>query len=193
MSACYQVFGALTGPLSNWLEHNRAATLITVGSSDLVYLKKSKNQRMSLVKSKIGIRKSHSEDKDNLIGYAMLHSAEDDFFLTLSKNGAIYRIIINGSDPNDIELVTGKLLGYVCLHCLQQSWDSQKLDRHVSSQHFGPIKCKICQVDQEDVQALQKHTRVCFYPCGVEGCQLNHKRLIEAQRHKRKFLRNLSV
>ena len=86
-----------------------------------------------------------------------MKSADDKVLVTLSQNAAIHRIKMSGLDFNDIELVTGKLLGCLCPHCLQIRPGHEKLTRHIECQHYGPIKCKMCLAQLEDVETLQNH------------------------------------
>ena len=123
----------------------------------------------------------------------MLDLVNDKSLVTLSKNGAFYTVRVEGTKTTDVSLVSGKLLGYSCVHCLHQIADHNQLRKHIAYQHCGPVKCKMCLEEMEDIQTLQKHAKLCSYPCGVEGCELKHKRVIEAQRHRRKFLKSSSI
>ena len=164
----------------------------SVGLSDLFFLKKTEDNETILVKSKIGMRMIN-EIKDLLLGYGMLDLGNKKSLVTLSKNGAFYTVRVEGTKTTDVSLVSGKLLGYSCVHCLHQIADHNQLRKHIAYQHCGPVKCKMCLEEMEDIQTLQKHAKLCSYPCGVEGCELKHKRVIEAQRHRRKFLKSSSI
>ena len=66
---------------------------------------------------------------------------------------------------------TSKLLGYMCYHCFAQVLTVTKLKSHILAQHLGPVNCKMCGEEQEDLQELHIHTKRCSYKCGVDGCE----------------------
>ena len=167
--------------------------IISAGLSDLLFLKKTEDDETMLVISKIGMWMSN-EINDFLLGYAMLDLVCKWKILgNIVQEWSILHCKSGREKTTDVSLVSGKLLGYSCVHCLHQIADHNQLRKHIAYQHCGPVKCKMCLEEMEDIQTLQKHAKLCSYPCGVEGCELKHKRVIEAQRHRRKFLKSSSI
>ena len=151
------------------------------------------NKEIVLVRSKIIVRSGPKEDKDVIYGYSLLASDDVCVLVSFSRNGAIYKVIKRNSDSGGVELIPDKSMGYICGHCLAIVQDNHKLDWHVSSQHLGPVKCKMCKSDYEDTQQLNSHKKTCSFECGVEGCELKHKKLIDAQRHYKKYLKTSTL
>ena len=179
----------MSGALANWKEFH-SENLVTVGTSDLFSFKKINNDER-IVKSKVCMRSSKSEEKDLIYGYSLLQYENCLRFVTLSKNGALYRMKTKDDIFNNKYLLGDKNLGYLCVHCLCLKADNKRLDEHVSTQHLGPVKCKMCFVQKEDVFELKKHLKLCSYACGVEGCDVKHLRLVEAKSHMRKYLNSV--
>ena len=161
-----------------------------MGTSDLFFIKNT-SDTFVLVRSKIGVRASDSESKDLIYGSGIIKSTDRSLLITFSRNGALYRVKTYNHDTQCADLMPEKLMGYICGHCLTLLQDNHKLARHVSSQHLGPVKCKMCKAQFRDTQQLQMHVKMCSFPCGVEGCTEKHKMLIYAIRHKRKFLKSM--
>ena len=179
----------MTGRLKNSREFLNDG-ILSVGTSDFFSFKKiDKDER--LVKSKIGVRSSKSEDKDIVHGFSILPSEIGPLLFTISKIGALYRMKNAIDNSGNTYFITDKNMGYLCLYCLCQKADHKRLNVHIMSQHVGPVKCKMCYKEQLDVQALSEHIKSCSYDCGVEGCTVKHKRLIEAQSHMRKYLKSI--
>ena len=114
------------------------------------------------------------------------------FVLTLSKNRALYCMRMeDDDDPGCYNLTTEKMIRYLCSFCLGSFRCAKKLREHRLRQHLGPISCDMCSSLQEDILALKKHKVACSYPCEVEGCNILHKKIIQAMNHKKKYLKSI--
>ena len=113
---------------------------------------------MMLVRSKIGVRASDMEDRDLIYGSGIIRENNRCLLITFCRNGAIYRV---NYDTECGDLVPEKMIGYICARCLTVLQDNHKLVRHVSSQHMGPVKCKMCKAEFLDTQQLQIHVKSC--------------------------------
>ena len=60
----------------------------------------------------------------------------------------------------------------------------------LGSQHSGPVTCNMCKVVKEDVVELKFHKEGCSFPCGVVNCEIEHKSLISAVSHNRRFVKS---
>ena len=94
-------------------------------------------------------------------------------------------------NDENVSVQAVRSLGYLCYHCLEKYLTITKVKSHISSQHVGPVNCKMCGVDCEDLRVMNNHIKLCSYTCGVEGCERVHKRLSEAISHKNKFLKSM--
>ena len=128
---------------------------------------------------------------ERLIWFAFLKSETMDIFLCLGDNGALFRMNNVQSDQSRDGLKAIKTLRYIYCHCFSLFRDSTHLRKHISKLHMGPVACKMCKCFMDDIAALNKHKKTCFYSCGVPECELKHSRLITALNHKKKYLKSL--
>ena len=141
----------------------------------------------ALLKAKIGIRSSSSESKEILAGFTNLTSSHNNStIISLSKNGALHSLSPDVNSDVNSKIVTKKLEGYMCRHCFTLFPDISRLILHCATLHVGPVVCTKCNEMQCDVQQLKLHKTRCFYPCGVVGCELLHKRACDASAHRKK-------
>ena len=189
----FQVFGEVYGKVDSWKEQ-KSIDLITLGSKDLFILQKIDDSQ-SLVRVKVGVNSSSDLTKTLLCGYTVLADTNSNFqIITLSENGAIYRMAHSRNIMNDREfkdLSCEKVLCYVCRHCISFFKDKTKLTQHVLRQHFGPVKCEKCEVLFEDISAKNDHRKSCFFPCNVNGCEIKHKSKQAATKHYNLFLKSV--
>ena len=185
-----QVGGILTGDITGWKEETNKQ-LVTVGSSDLIHLKAVDDNVFVLTKSKIGIRSNTLLSKHFLSGHTYLNHEGFIKIVTLSKNGSVYLHKDMHDKNGSKDIKCEKILGYLCYHCITQYNDHNMMEKHVERQHLGPVSCKMCGDNWEDIQQLHIHQKCCSYKCEVPGCESSHKRLVEAKNHHNKYLKSL--
>ena len=188
-----EVGGILTGEITGWKEE-KTKQLVTVGSSDLIQLKtviENGKTVFILVKSKVGIRSNTLVSKNFLSGHSYINQEGGLIIVTLSVNGAVYLHKYVQSDNGSKNINCEKILGYMCYHCITQYNDHTVMKRHIERQHLGPVICKMCGDNFEDLQELHIHQKCCSFKCKVPGCESSHKRLVEAQSHHKKYLKSL--
>ena len=130
------------------------------------------------------------KEKDTLAGFCILRSDGNFFALTVSQNGAIYRVKMDDlDDPGCYILTSEKMVSYVCFLCLSLFSDRNKLREHSQRQHLGPVICEMCGCSEVAILELRKHKLGCSFPCGVVGCNLMHQKRVQAINHKKKSLK----
>ena len=106
--------------------------------------------------------------------------------MTLSRDGAMYGMSVETGFDGNRGIVCKRLMGYLCRFCFGLFRDGDKAREHTRTQHVGPVHCVRCGVEQLDVMELRDHTATCGFPCGVVGCNLQHKSIVGARNHKKK-------
>ena len=97
---------------------------------------------MPIDRCKVGIRSTSSE-KYLLSGYSVLPFKDDLRVIILSKNCALYLMICIENNEN-VSVQVVRSLGYLYYHCLEKYLTITKVKSHISSQHVGPVNCKMC-------------------------------------------------
>ena len=179
------MFGPVKGDLKDWNLHERAA-VVTICSED-VYILKGQGPVGYLEKVEIDTKSKSLVSTQPLLGHTMIKT-EDFSWLFLFDNGAIYKMKF--SENSDI-IPKAKLVCYICRHCNTLFRGVNKLSLHIRALHRGPVKCSRCLAIQDDIQTLKLHQTSCSYQCGVLGCNTIHKRLRDALRHNKKYLKSL--
>ena len=181
---------------TNWTEHPNANTL-SVNSNGILFLSKSENHENEgdiLSKITFGSRTSKAQRQESVIGLSFLESESGLWPLCLTEGGGLFKTkIVTDQDTSRLSLETEKMLCCICRFCSRKFSDITQLNRHLSSQHSGPVFCKSCKTSMEDVTELNHHKESCSFPCGVNGCEMGHKTLVSAIAHRRKFTKSLKT
>ena len=77
--------------------------------------------------------------------------------ISISINGAVYKVHIEESSSGSPEIIPPKQVGYICRHCLTIFADHFKARAHISKMHFGPVKFPLCGEEKVNILCMKCH------------------------------------